>query len=367
MTEPLRIAVDALTVKREQGGNRTYTTGAVAALAGLPHTQVDVFVMADDQNDWGSANVRHVGFDSLNPWRRLAWREARLPDYIRSTRADVLFVPAPEALQRSPVPQTVVIHDVGPLVAPALYGLPRFVRYAASMRSTIQRASRVICVSEATKLDVVRAVGCDPSKIAVVGQGTPWDSEARSDLGRKNAGGDPYVLCVGSALRHKNLGILADAFATRGVGEPPIRLVLVGPDYQRDAQQTDRESLRGPAIEHRGFVSRSELQDLYAGAECLAFPSLHEGFGIPLLEAMHHQVPIVASDISALREIARDAALFVSSPTEPTAWREAIDRLRSTPTLAAQLVANGDVRLADFAWPNLADSLRSELATAAGR
>src|SRR5207245_11466110 len=149
----------------------------------------------------------------------------------------------------------------------------------------------------------------------------------------------PYVLWVGSLEPRKNVGVLVEGFArwTRRCDLPHL-LVLAGPGGWVE----DAESVLGPArtlgrrVRSIGRVSDPNLRALYRGADLFAFPSIHEGFGIPVLEAMAQGTPVVCSDIAALREVAADAARLLS-PTDPEAWAAVLDELLSDTAALALL------------------------------
>ena len=147
----------------------------------------------------------------------------------------------------------------------------------------------------------------------------------------------------------------------------PTALVLAGyPGWQNEAliSSADRAEL-GPALRQLGRVPEHELQALYAGATVFAFPSLHEGFGLPVLEAMSAGVPVVASDIPAIREVAGDAAVL-APPGDVGAWAEALSEVLGSPSLQAELAGAGRRRAAAFSWARTArETLRiyEELAT----
>jgi len=129
----------------------------------------------------------------------------------------------------------------------------------------------------------------------------------------------------------------------------PKRLVLVGPEYGSEVKEL-MVSANTQTTEHRGFVSVSELTNLYAGASLLLFPSIHEGFGIPLVEAMQLGLPVVASRIPSLVEVGADAVTFVDRPLDPLDWRLRIEEICTDPSHARLLAKRGVERACDFTW-----------------
>ena len=189
----------------------------------------------------------------------------------------------------------------------------------------LERADAVVCVSHATRDALLAHVRVDPAKCHVVGQGpSPFPS-----LPWRPDRDDPYFLYVGETFPRKNLGSLPT--------DLPLKVV-------------------GPGTE---FVSDERLAELYAGASALVLPSLAEGFGRTALDAMARGVPVLASDIPALRELCGDAALLVERPLEPSAWTEAVEAL---PGAAEELSRRGLERAEAFTWPRVGEQMRALLA-----
>jgi glycosyltransferase involved in cell wall biosynthesis len=349
----LRVLFDATMIKAEQGGIRSYARGLARAVVG--RADVEVVVVAPPwEREWFGAKVFPAGIRAADPARRTAWRARHVPSIAQRIGADLIFVPSHETVPRCAVPQVFVVHDVGPLVAPALYGRTRFVRYATTLGSAVRRADAAVCVSTATKLDVLRTVDGVADRLHVIGQGA--QQLPPEIAGGKDQSPADMVLYVGAALKHKNLRTLVDAFRTPVPGMPS-ELVMVGPEYGSEVAEL-RDYARGiPNVRHLGFVSASELGALYSRARCLAFPSLHEGFGIPLLEAMREGLPIVASDIPSLREVALDAACWVHDPSSAEEWRHALSRVGASAELRTDLVRAGRIRLEHYSWSGVADQM----------
>lgn len=323
MERNVRIVFDATMVKRQQAGIRTYAIGLARALARLP--DADVVVLAAHSNDdhWGDAETLRTELTRPDPYSRVAWRQLHVPRLARQLRADAVLVPAPEPVVTRGVRQGIVVHDLGPLLAPAVYGRRRQLHYAATLRSSLARADAVFTPSIATKLDLLRWAGLDQRHPVVAGpellltQLTERAERIPSD----------FVLYVGAMLPHKNVGTVIDSFVTAApsAGDRPMRLVIVGPDYGGEAQRTMERAGDSDAVEHRGFVSDDELGELYRSARAVIFPSLFEGFGLPLLESLACGAPVVASDIPALREVGGERVTYVRDPTDHQAWRTAIE------------------------------------------
>jgi GT2 family glycosyltransferase/glycosyltransferase involved in cell wall biosynthesis len=346
---PLRVLVDAANLKPGQGGIRTYTIGLIQALAAQPDLSLVVATSVDDVAALGPMELVRISPRTQGVAARAVWRERNLASLARSRRADVVLTPVPELpFQTLPVPSVIVVHDVGPLVAPAFYSLPKRLRYQAFLPRTCRQASAVVCVSQATLLGLHAATGIDPDRCEVIGEGPQLLDETVP----REAPDGPYFLYVGSLDPRKNVETLVGAFAD-DAARPHERLYIVGPIEGRPPAAFRRRLdvlAAADRVHHLGYVAPDRLTALYRHASALVLPSVYEGFGLPVLEAMKAATPVVASDIAPLREVAGDAALYVSRPFDSACWREALLRVSEDATLRAELIRRGHDAAQPFAW-----------------
>jgi glycosyltransferase involved in cell wall biosynthesis len=223
-----------------------------------------------------------------------------------------------------------------------------------------RRSDRVIAISRATCSDLVELVGLERERIDVVPQGLgnvrrgaplpERETRARFELGER-------VILLGlSAKRpHKNLAMLIEALALIPPGKRPV---LVLPGYQTAHELELIGCARSFGVEgdirFRGWISTDELEGLWAIARAFVFPSIYEGFGLPVLEAMARGVPVACSNASALPEVAGDAALLFD-PHDKSAIAAAIQRLLGDDELRDRLRARGEVRAKQFSWKRTAE------------
>lgn len=292
--------------------------------------------------------------------RRL-WRLGLFMPFVRQARADAIFLPSPVPIYRKTTRLSVTVHDTIPLLFPddyrSVYG--RVLRY--SYLSSLRNADLIFTDSEYSKNDLISKSGTPPDRIVVAYLGFDADlfnavplgaSEPQQVLARYGIE-QPYVLHVGSLAPRKNLLRLVQAYRLLLVRQrdSALRLVLCG-RTSAESQEILR-TVRAPGhpgqVVVTGAVPDTDLAVLYRAAAACAMPSLYEGFGLPLIEAMASGVPVVSSKASCLPEIAGDAALYFD-PESIEAMSECMERVLSCSALRDSLVARGLKRIERFSW-----------------
>ncbi len=306
----------------------------------------------------GNVQERLMPFPRLWTHLRLSWEMLRQPP-------DLLFVPSHVLPVIHPRRSVVTVHDLGYLYYPQAHPILSRWYLDLSTRYNARVATRVIADSVATQRDLVAHYGVPAAKITVVYPGrdpaiAPVRDSARLTATLARYGLMPgYILYVGTLHPRKNLTRLVEAYALLRQQPPPHGewplLVLAGKRgwmYGRLAGHVRELGLEREVI-FPGYVAQADLAALYTGAACFVMPSLYEGFGLPLLEAMACGVPVVAADASSLPEVAGDAALLVA-PTDVAAWAAALARVLVDAPLQRELVARGLERAARFSWQRCA-------------
>ncbi|MBI2856788.1 MAG: glycosyltransferase family 4 protein [Chloroflexi bacterium] len=225
--------------------------------------------------------------------------------------------------------------------------------------SAIKRADHIIAVSENTRRDLVKHLGVPTDRITVIHNGVDHSVFKPNGTGLLPF---PYILYVGSERPRKNLETLLAAFAQlkKRPGFSDLKLVKVGGPGRSDAfraatlQVIRKLGLEGEVV-FVGQVTDSELSAYYSSARALVYPSLYEGFGLPILEAMACGCPVVTSNISSLPEVAGEAALFVN-PRERQDLARAMARILSDGAVRRQLIAKGRERSGRFSWARAAEA-----------
>jgi glycosyltransferase involved in cell wall biosynthesis len=294
------------------------------------------------------------------PFPRL-WTHLRLSVELALHPPDLLLVPAHVLPLLHPRRSVVTVHDLGYLHEPQAHRRLDRLYLDLSNRYHVCAATRLLAISQATKDDLVRRYGVAPERVIVTHLAAgadmrPVDDPARVVAVKSRCGiaGD-YLLYVGTLQPRKNLARLVQAFALVSAQHPTLQLVLAGKKgwmYEEIFAQVRRMGLERRVV-FTGYVDGEELPALYSGALAFVFPSLYEGFGMPVLEAMACGAPVVAANTSSLPEVAGDAALLVD-PTDVAALSAALSRLAGDPALRSDLRARGLVQAVRFSWERCA-------------
>ncbi len=352
----MRIAVNASIYDSRASGLGVYTLQLTRALR-EQHAELVVFTSEPDSFPC----ARAIG-GSGRPSRglaghlsRLLWTQTGLRRLCRAVQARVLLNTVPEGPLSPPVPQVTVVHDILPLFFPREF--PRHQWYVRVLVPAVLRHSaRVVAISEQTARDLVTHYRFPHQRITVVPPGVDcirFSPRRRFERLRPEHGWTRYVLFVGNLAPHKNLHRLLRAFArVRG----DVALVLAGDRHPRHRQSleslVDQLGIRD-RVHFLGFVPDDDLPRLYAGAACVVIPSLYEGFGLPVLEAMACGAPVVASNAGALPEAAGDAAVLID-PYDEAGLAAAMQRVLDDTAFAGSLIERGLARARQFTWEKTA-------------
>jgi glycosyltransferase involved in cell wall biosynthesis len=292
------------------------------------------------------------------------WQQARLPRRLAAGDLDLLWSPLLTLPRRLPVPAVVTIHDLAALLWPET--LPLKVRWSLLpfLGSTIESARRIVAVSEATARDLVAAFPAAAGKVEVIwnGVGEGWTPGAAAAVAATRARlGAPrgYFLYAGTLEPRKNLELLLDGWERlrRDAPDALLPLLVAGPDGWKQHELAARLAALAPAgVRRLGRLPLAELRELVQAATAFVYPSLYEGFGLPVAEAMACGVPVVIAAASSLPEVAGDAGLAVH-PDDHEELAAVLHRLATEPLLAAELGRRGVERARLFSWDEAARRL----------
>jgi glycosyltransferase involved in cell wall biosynthesis len=352
-------------VPGETGGMEIFARELIPELAQLSGLRLTAFVNREaaraGDGPWGEAiPMVEVPVQARN---RFAWvwgEQRHVPSLASAAGCDVVHSLASTAPLRGKFRRVTTIHDLNYKLVPeshfGLLGLGMRVLVPAAAR----RSHRVIVDTASTREDLIRHLHVPAGKVDVAplgvsvrdeGKATPW-AELRSKL---DLDGRPMVLSLSAKRPHKNLARLFRALAAMPSGDQPS-LVVPGYPTPYEAELRQLAAVLGIAERVRlpEWLPAEDLEGLYAAAACVVFPSLYEGFGLPVLEAMARGVPVACSNRSSLPEVAGDAALLFD-PEDVQAIRSALERLLRDADLAARLGEAGRARAATFTWRRTAE------------
>jgi len=348
-------------VPGETGGMETYARELVPRLAAIEGVRLTAFVSraAGDVALPDGVTRMVVPVDARN---RVGWvrgEQQHLPRLAARARCDLVHSLASTAPLHGRFARVTTIHDLHYKLMPDAHFGMRGLGMRVLVPAAARRSQRIIAVSHQTADDLVAHLRTPREKIDVVWQGvSPPDrtSAVSAETLRERLGlGDrPILLCVAAKRPHKNLARLLQAHARLAPARRPV-LVLPGYETPHEAQLAAQVQALRTAQDVRmpHWVSAQELEGLYAAATAFVFPSLHEGFGLPVLEAMARGVPVATSGRSALAEVAGDAAVLFD-PEDVDAIVAALERVLGDSAQRARLREAGLARAAQFTWEQTA-------------
>jgi glycosyltransferase involved in cell wall biosynthesis len=370
----VRILVDYRPALRERTGVGEYVHELVRAYTALPAAHDDEVVLftsswKDRPADGLARELKARVVDRRVPVRALnyAWHQLELPpvEWLAG-RVDVVHGLHPLLIPARRAAQVVTIHDLFFLTSPERTRAEIKRDYVHLTPDHARRAHAVVTPSHYSAGRIVRELGVAAEAIHVCPPGAPeWRTLGRAP----NLPPDGYILFLGTLEPRKNVGLLLDAYAQvlRRMRHAPA-LVLAGrptPDASAWLDRIARAPLAGH-VEHRGYVAAADRERLFAGARVLVLPSLDEGFGLPVLEAMTAGVPVVASNRGALPEVLGEAGALVDA-RDAQALAEAIVRTIEDEPYARTCAQRGLERAITFSWARTAAAIRRTYISAAAR
>jgi glycosyltransferase involved in cell wall biosynthesis len=365
----VEVVIDARLILPRMTGIGRYLCGLTNGLRELPGGhQFELWIQPDlsdehpiFQTPGDNVSLRQVPISHMTI--RQQWA---VPRQLRRRQPDLFHYPHFDLPWLAPGPVVVTIHDLKyvshPEFFPNLSRVKRFLMFAI-MKLTVQRAGRIIAVSESTRRDIMRYLRAQPQKVAVVYEGVEPlyfsrpPEEAMAAMRHRYGLEGPFVLFVGERRPHKNIvGVLRAFAALRHRGHTTHHLVIAGKQYatyrepERLTQALDLEK----TVHFLDYVPDEDLLPLYSAADAFILLSLYEGFGLPVLEAMASGTPVVASNVTALPEVVGEAGLLVP-PHEPDQAAHALFRILTQEPTRKDLTARGLTRARQFTWKACAE------------
>lgn len=301
-------------------------------------------------------------FAGYFPRSRWVWMQFKLPQIIPQSDVDLCHFMNNSAPTRCAAPYAITIHDASLFLFSQYHPWSRLAALRLLLPQAARRAQAVITVSQASRQELIKILRLSPEKVHVIHSAASQDfqplrdQEQRNRLQQKYHLPPKFVLYVGAIEPRKNLLRLIAAFGRTQADHPDCHLVLVGPDgWMMNgalAKETIAANLSGK-VHYLGFVPQADLPGIYSLATLFAFPSLHEGFGLPLLEAMACGTPVLTSNCSAMPEVSGAAAHLV----DPNSVESMADGLNGLLNSAAQrewYIEQGFARARQFSWEQTA-------------
>lgn len=370
----MRIGVDITAAVTQGGGIGRYTRELIYAL-----------VKADKENDYhlfsakqppslpvsdpipAGENISYHQAPLSERWLYRLWYRLRLPLPVQLLTGSLDLYHSPDFVLPpvlGDIPTILTVHDLSFIHFPETF-TPALVNYLNNVVPwSVERATHILADSQATKDDLTNIWRVASDKVTVLYSGVSGrfrpvtDKQQLAAVRERYGVGDAHYLVSVSTLQpRKNYQMLVRAF--KPVAEQqPHNLVIAGGKgwlYDEMLAEVDRQGLKG-RVKFIGFVADGDLPSLYSEASLMVFPSLYEGFGLPLLEAMACGVPVLTSNASCLPEVAGEAAVQLP-PTDQAAWSQTMSGLLSNSGQRAKMVAAGFLQVRQFTWKKAAGQL----------
>lgn len=346
----MRIVIDAINDNEQVRGPDRYLIELLEGLAKLGEADEFVILYASWQTFYERLHLP-INFRFVRcavPRGRLArviWHAVRFHHAVDAERPDIVHLPNIIYVRGLTVPTVMTVHDVAHFTHPEKFGYLRGYLQRWLIHGAIRLSTHMIAVSDHTQAQMTRYLRPIPGRVTVIEEGGPEPLDVpRSD-------GVAYLLYVGQLERSKNIESAIIAFAhSAQLKARAVEFWIAGrPGNAVAAIERLIRTLNDPRIRLLGYVEENRLPSLYANAIGFVFPSLVEGFGLVLLEAMAYGAPIVASSASVIPEVVGDAALLVDA-TDRAALQGAMETLESDAALRERLVAAGRKQLEKFSW-----------------
>ena len=361
----MRIGINALfLLPGKVGGSEVYLRNLVRSMARVaPENEYLLYVNRESAGLLGAEGIREVQCNVAAESRpmRILYEQTMLPILARRHGLDALLSAGMTAPFFCPVTSVLTVYDLQHVNEPQNFNRWYLLFLKTIISLSARSAKSVLTLSEKSRRDIVRVYGLSPERVAVTYLAADRSvfyrrSEAEiASLKEKYGLPEEFILYIASSLPHKNYERLLCAFAEVRRKMPDIKLVLIGArDYGHEAIRARIASLGlSDGVLFLGWLPFEEIPVIYSAASLFVFPSLHEGFGIPVLEAFASGTPVVCSRIEPLDEVAGDAALFVD-PLSADAIAEGILRVLGDRQLKDALRAKGLKRAGEFSWERTA-------------
>jgi glycosyltransferase involved in cell wall biosynthesis len=353
----MRIAIDLVIAEKKPGGMLFATRALLEGLARIDKQNEYIIITSKpkEYQKLAAAPNIHIQPVKLYTWRAiLIQHQIIMPRVLRKLQPDVLHVPAFVSPIGWKGPLVITIHDLAFLKTPDQISLRSRIYWQYMLHESVRHAQRIIVVSEQTRSELTSMWAIEPERICLVHNALRpslrWDSLTATEIEEmRKRYGNRYLLHVGRIVPRKNVEKLVQAFDLLASRLPDLHLVLAG--GAGFGSESVLELIAASPFHERihqvGWVPENDLGPLYAGASALVFPSSHEGFGIPTIEAMACGTPVVASPEAASLEIASEAVLRTDC-SDPAQLADSIAEMLSDEKLRGRLIQLGRIQSRAF-------------------
>ncbi|MGH8866446.1 MAG: glycosyltransferase family 4 protein [Actinomycetes bacterium] len=361
-----RVLIDATAVPADRGGVGRYVDGLLPALEALD-ADVAVSCQRADAERYArlAPRAQVVSGPAAIAHRpaRLAWEQTGLPLVAQQVGADVVHSPHYTMPLRVGKPVVVTLHDASFFTEPELHASVKGGFFRSATRTSLRRATRCIVPSKATRDELVRLLDADPTRVDVAYHGVdttqfhaPAETQRRRVSDRLGLHGHPYVAFLGVLERRKNVPNLIRGWsrAVFDMETPPALVLAGGSGWDEEVDAAIAEVPSHLRLVRPGFLRSMDLPGFLGGAAVVAFPSLAEGFGLPVLEAMACGAPVLTTRMLSLPEVGGDAVAYVD--TDADAIADGLRGLLDDPERRRVLSEMGQARAAEFPWSASAEA-----------
>jgi glycosyltransferase involved in cell wall biosynthesis len=339
------------------------------------HQFIFIFDRPFDRRFIFSSNITAVvvGPPARHPLLWKYWYDIRVPGILKRYKADIFVAADGLCSLTTKIPQLIVVHDLAFLHYPAHIRKSHLLFFKRYVPKFLEKAKSIVTVSEYSKQDILLNYGISPDKVNVVYSAAkeifkPIPGDIAENTKMKYTGGTEFFLYVGAVHPRKNLVNLLKAFSIfKKRQKSNLKLVLVGRlawKYDSFIHNLKKYKYRQDVL-LPGYLTEDELAKMMAAAYALVYPSLFEGFGVPVLEAMKCHVPVITSSNSAMEEIAGDAALYA----DPKSFEDLAEKMMliyKDENLRNTLIEKGKIVSLRYSWPRTAELLWESIQKAVG-
>jgi glycosyltransferase involved in cell wall biosynthesis len=361
--QPMKIVVNALGPSKVKAGVGNYLLNLISELS-LIDKENKYLIFTSSQNmhyysnENSNFNVIDIGFWGRNKLLRIVWEQLILPLQVIDYKADILFSPGFVCPLVKTSKNVTVIHDMTFFSHPQVHTFFKRIYFPFMIKQAVKRSEKIIAVSKNTKKEIIKFTNIVEKKIAVTLLAanrfpTSEITDEKKFLEEKYGIASDYLLFVGMIEPRKNINLIIESLTK--IEDEDIKLVIVGKKGWMTEELFERikvNNLENKVI-FTGFVPDKELSVFYKNARVFLYPSLYEGFGIPVLEAMSQGCPVITSNISSLPEVVGGAAILID-PENPEELADAVNKICKDDKFREELILKGFENAKKFSWKKTA-------------